>query len=73
MRSRSSGEYGPTGENRNVRNLDSSPEPRRLQQRRAARLPAELVFRGRTLLGGRRLAGRRAESGTCDFNGLRRS
>jgi hypothetical protein len=34
-----------------------------------SRLPAELVFRGRTLLGSRRLAGRCAGSGTCDFNG----
>ena len=36
-------------------------------------LPAERDFRGRTLLGNSRLAGRCAESGTCDFNGLQRS
>jgi hypothetical protein len=35
--------------------------------------PAKLAFRGRTLLGSRRLEGRRAQSGTCDFNGLQMS
>jgi hypothetical protein len=47
-------------------------EAKDFRLRQEGELSHERVFRGRTLLGNHRLAGRYAEFGTCDFNDLQK-